>query len=123
MKKNLLYMLSIFSLVLLLGGCSKVSDEELLAAHDAYNNGALIIDVRTKEEFKDGHIKQAVNIPLQNLEKYYQYIPKDKEIIVYCRSGSRSSMAAEYLKEQGRVVYDVATQGDWERKLPALAKK
>ena len=123
MKKNILYLLSIFSFLLLLGGCSKVSDEDLLAAHDAYNNGALIIDVRTKEEFKDGHIKQAVNIPLQNLEKYYQYIPKDKEIIVYCRSGSRSSMAAEYLTERGRVVYDVATQGDWERKLPTLSKK
>ena len=123
MKKNILYLLSIFSLLLFLGGCSKVSDEDLLAAHDAYNNGALIIDVRTKEEFKDGHVKKAVNIPLQNLEKYYQYIPKDKEIIVYCHSGSRSAMATEYLRKQGRTVYDVATQGDWERELPVLAKK
>jgi phage shock protein E len=118
MKKNLLYILSIFSLLLLLGGCSKVSDEDLLAAHDAYNNGALIIDVRTKEEFKSGHVKHAVNLPLQNLEQYYKYIPKDKEIIVYCQTGNRSGVAAEYLRKRGRTVYDVATQEDWERELP-----
>ena len=123
MKKNILYILSIFSLLILLAGCSKVSDEDLLAAHDAYNNGALIIDVRTKEEFKEGHVKQAVNIPLQNLEKQYQHIPKDKEIIVYCQTGNRSGVAAEYLRKQGRTVYDVATQQDWERELPSLTKK
>ena len=123
MKKNLLYLLSTFALLFILSGCSKVSDEDLLAAHDAYNNGALIIDVRTKEEFKDGHVKQAVNIPLDNLGKYYHNIPKNKEIIVYCQSGNRSGMAAEYLRKQGRVVYDVATQENWEKELPLISNK
>lgn len=104
--------------IILFIGCSHVSDEELRAAHIAYKKGAIIVDVRTKEEFEKKHIKNAINIPVQMIDKLYYTLPKNREIIVYCRSGSRSSKAASYLKKQGRIVYDVATQKDWERKIP-----
>jgi phage shock protein E len=117
MKNKLLYVLGVILMMSLFSGCSKVSDEELRAARKAYENGALIIDVRTREEFNEKHAKGAVNIAVQNLERYYEHIPKGKEIIVYCRTGSRSHMAAEFLKKKGRKVYDVATQDDWEREL------
>jgi len=110
----------IFTFLLFLSGCSKVSDEELQAAHLAHSNGALIIDVRTKEEFKTGHIQEALNIPIEVLENSYHLIPQNKELIVYCRSGSRSAIAAMILRKRGRVVYDVATQDDWERKIPTI---
>ena len=113
----------IIPLFLLFIGCSKVSDDELRVAHDAFDKGALLIDVRTKEEFKEKHAQNAINIPVQNLEKYYKYLPKDKEIIVYCRTGSRSHMAALYLEKQGKKVYDVKTQEDWDRELPVLEKE
>ncbi|MEA1982836.1 MAG: rhodanese-like domain-containing protein, partial [Campylobacterota bacterium] len=103
--KNLLLL---FATLILLIGCSRVSDEDLRKAHTAYENGALIVDVRTVEEFKSRHIQNAINIPVQKLDKLYSSLPKDREIIVYCRSGSRSSMAAGYLRKKGRVVYDVA---------------
>lgn len=120
-KQKIFYM--IIPLFLLLFGCSKISDDELRVAHNAFDKGALLIDVRTKEEYLEKHATQAVNIPVQLIERYYKYIPKDKEIIVYCRTGSRSHMAATYLKKQGRKVYDVKTQEDWERELPALKTK
>ena len=114
----------IIPLFLLLIGCSKVSDEDLRVAHNAFDKGAaVLIDVRTKEEFKEKHADQAVNIPVQLMERYYKYLPKDKEIIVYCRTGSRSHMAAQFLEKQGKKVYDVKTQEDWDRELPALEKK
>lgn len=103
--------------------CSKVSDDDLRAAHNAVTNGALIIDVRTPEEYKVKHVKDALNIPLQIMEQYYKNIPKDKEIVVYCRSGSRSKMAAEYLQGQGRKVYDVVSQEEWEREIPPISQK
>ena len=107
----------------LLGGCSKVSDEDLRAAHKAYEKGAVIIDVRSKEEFKEGHIKGAMNIDIAVLDKSYSKIPKNREVIVYCRSGSRSMVAKRFLSEQGWTVHDVATQGDWAREIPPAPVK
>lgn len=117
--------ISVFILVLtlaLLSGCSKVSDEDLRAAHIAADKGAMIIDVRSKKEYNTGHINGAVNIPIDILDKMYGRLPRDKEMIVYCRSGSRSMVAAHLLKEQGWIVHDVATQEDWGRELSPLEK-
>jgi phage shock protein E len=102
-------------LIIALAACSKVDDETLRAAHKAYDNGAIIVDVRTPKEFKAKHIKGAINLPLQELHNTYVRLPKDKEIILYCRSGNRSSTAEKLLIREGFTVYDVATQGDWER--------
>lgn len=121
MKKSILYILSIISLLLLFSACSKVSDEDLQAAHTAYNNKkAIIVDVRTREEYKENHIQRSVNIPLQMLDKYIEHLPLDKEMIVYCRTGSRSKVAAQYLRKNGFTVHDIATQADWKRKLPSV---
>lgn len=105
----------ILLLILLLVGCSRVDDEVLKAAHVAFKNGAIIIDVRTPAEFKAKHIKGAHNLPLQQLNRSYVNLPKNKEIIVYCRSGNRSATATRFLKQLGYKVFDVATQNEWER--------
>jgi phage shock protein E len=109
-----------FILLLTLGlfsACSKISDEELAEARDAVKNGALIVDVRTPEEFIAKHIDGAINLPIDAIMKGNIKLPKDKEIVVYCRTGSRSRVSAKVLREQGWIVYDVATQGEWERKI------
>jgi len=118
MQKIILYLLKKVSLLKIFRTRVRVSDKVLRDAHIAVENGALILDVRTQEEYKVKHVKNAVNIPVQQLNKKYKDIPEDKEIVIYCRKGNRSQGAAKYLQERGRKVYDVATQKEWERKIP-----
>jgi len=64
----------------------------------------IIIDVREPFEFAMGHVKGAINMPpskLINGAKQLQGIPKDAEIILYCRSGSRSNASANIMKSMG----------------------
>lgn len=64
----------------------------------------LIIDVREKFEYKMGHVKGAINIPLGQISAgspKLEDTPKDTPIVVYCRSGGRSGMAAQALMNQG----------------------
>ena len=64
--------------------------------------GAAIVDVRTEDEFMDGHYPNAVNIPVNEIMDRAEEIgQKDKPVIVYCESGSRSAYAAMMLKVEG----------------------
>ena len=64
---------------------------------------AVIVDVRTEEEFRNGHILNASNIPLGLLESRSQELQKYKShpLIIVCKSGNRSHQAAGILKKQG----------------------
>lgn len=75
-------------------------EEGLKQYHDSSN--AVLLDVRTPEEFRQGHIPGSKNIPLQEIEKV-QSIVGNKEIpvFVYCLSGARSRQAEMYLKRTG----------------------
>ncbi len=64
----------------------------------------IIIDVREPFEYKMGHVRGAINIPvskLMNGAKNLESIPNNSEIILYCNSGSRSSVATNILKRLG----------------------
>ena len=63
--------------------------------------GAYIIDVRNEDEFEEGHIKGAVNIPLGQIRKRMDEIPKDKPVYLHCRSSQRSYYALCALKGNG----------------------
>ena len=64
--------------------------------------GAAVIDVRSPDEFADGHYEGARNIPVNILPKHLDSVgPKDKPVVVYCASGARSAMAAKMLKASG----------------------
>lgn len=65
--------------------------------------GYIILDVRTPDEYKEGHIKNAKLLPLQNIPQDIDKVLKDKNqlILVYCRSGNRSKQAASKLAEAG----------------------
>ena len=114
MKKLLLVLLTTLSIFT---GCSKVSDEDLTKAREAVKNGAIIIDVRTPKEFRQKHISGAINLPIKSIMQGHINLPKDKEIVLYCKTGSRSSVSAKVLRKKGWIVHDVATQSDWERKI------
>jgi len=68
---------------------------------DWIEQGALIVDVRTPQEFADGHLDNAKNYPLSELDKHFSNIDKDTQIVLYCRSGNRSGQAYQYLTVQG----------------------
>ena len=78
---------------------------------DLISEGAVIIDVRTKEEFGRGHVKNSVNIPLDKLNNNLKKLDKNKPIITCCASGSRSAMAKSILKSNGFV--NVHNGGSW----------
>lgn len=80
------------------------------------NHSAMIVDVRTPDEFAAGHIHDAVNIPLDMLEDVHETeIPsKNDLLLVYCRSGARSRTAASLLVSLGYTnVYDFGGIIDW----------
>ena len=64
-------------------------------------SGACIIDVRTPEEFDEGHLKGAVNIPLGELRHRTSEIPKDRPVYLHCRTSQRSYNAIMALKGRG----------------------
>ena len=69
--------------------------------------GAIILDVRTPEEFRDGHIKGSLNIPVQVIQgKIADLKKKGKPIIAVCRSGARSGTAVGMLKDAGIEAYN-----------------
>ncbi len=75
--------------------------------------GALLIDVRTQEEFDTGHIKNAVLFPLQDIEQ--GKLPtedKTTKLYVYCRSGNRSAQATRILEKAGYTVTDLGGKTD-----------
>ncbi|HNQ61010.1 MAG TPA: rhodanese-like domain-containing protein [Bacteroidia bacterium] len=75
------------------------------------NQGATIVDVRTKNEYQQGHIKGSINIPLNNLDRHLQKIKKDKPVITCCASGMRSASAKSILKSNG--FSEVHNGGGW----------
>jgi rhodanese-related sulfurtransferase len=79
----------------LLGLGPQINISELLS------NGATLVDVRTPAEFKDGHVKGSINLPLQTLGNQMNKLKKDQVIITCCRSGSRSGMARRQLIAAG----------------------
>lgn len=76
----------------------------------ALQNGAVIVDVRTKSEYEQGHVAGSKNIPLNEIKLKIAFIRKwNKPVITVCRSGSRSAMAKGFLHEAGIEVYDGGT--------------
>jgi rhodanese-related sulfurtransferase len=64
--------------------------------------GALLLDVRSPGEFSGGHLPGAINVPVQELEARLREVgPDERHVVVYCRSGHRSSRAAQILREHG----------------------
>lgn len=71
--------------------------EEYKAALDA-----VLVDVRTVQEYREGHIPESKNVPLQQIDKIASIVKnKGTQLYVYCYSGSRSRQAASILRQMG----------------------
>ena len=69
-----------------------------------YHNipGAVLLDVRTPQEYREGHIPGSKNLPLQTIDKVDSIVEnKDTVLYVYCHSGARSSQAVRFLQHLG----------------------
>lgn len=74
-----------------------------------------LIDVREPWEYEGGHAKGAVNIPLSQFQQRQGEVPRDREVLFICHTGSRSLMAARYMRQHGmeRVVNVDGGTEDW----------
>ena len=105
-------------------GCGSVKEERKIISYDDVNTiiddyneleNVYIIDVREEDEYDDGHLINAYNIPLSRLVSIInENISIDSKIIVYCRSGNRSKSAQDMLNEMGYTnVYDMGGIMNW----------
>lgn len=81
------------------------------ALKEALAAGAMLVDVRSAEEFRQGSVKGAVNIPLDRLSGQLQKFKGKKGVIVFCASGMRSSEAKRILDAKG--VENMINGGSW----------
>jgi phage shock protein E len=84
----------------------KPADVDTAAAKQLIAGGATVIDVRTSDEFTDGHLPSARNVPVDEIGARLAEIEaaagaKDKPIVVYCGTGARSSRARQALEAAG----------------------
>lgn len=76
--------------------------------------GATLVDVRSPGEFSSGHVKGAINIPVQEFSTRAKEIPKNKPVVLYCASGMRSGAAAGMLRDAGRTdVHNLGSISRW----------
>jgi len=77
------------------------------------DEGAFLVDVRTAGEFSSGHVKGSINIPLDSIPNQLVKFKNKKNIIVFCRSGARSSQAKNILQQNGFPA--VINGGTWQQ--------
>jgi rhodanese-related sulfurtransferase len=70
-------------------------------AYQKFEQGAFLLDVRTQEEWDEYHVPGTTLIPLDQLAGRVSELPKDKEIVVVCRSGNRSQQGRDILRQAG----------------------
>jgi rhodanese-related sulfurtransferase len=78
-----------------------MSQETLLQHQAQHPDHLFLLDVRTPQEYAEGHIAGAVNVPYDQLATRLAEVPKDKDVVLYCRSGRRAGIAAEVLAANG----------------------
>jgi len=94
----------LFLALWLLAVCGPAAAHETLTPEqwEARAGGAsLLIDVRTPQEFATGHLAHAVNLPLDQLAAHLAELPRDKPLVLYCRSGRRAKAALQLLEQHG----------------------
>lgn len=110
MKKILLLVLCMFIICSCSDNRDNPKNEPLTYKEIMETSEYVIIDVRTKEEYEEGHIKDAINIPYDEIDDTFKE-DKEKTIFVYCRSGQRASIAAQTLTNMG---YNVINLGGYD---------
>lgn len=123
------FLLILFVLTIILTGCVNVNTKDNITQEATYkkisaedakkiidSEDVIVLDVRTPEEYNEGHIENAVLLPVNEIKDKAGEVltDKDAKILVYCRSGNRSATAAKELIELGYTdVYDFGGIMSW----------
>ena len=93
----------LLAVLLLLAPLAQAADQDPQAAWNKIKAGAMLLDVRTADEFASGHLDLAVNIPHQQVAAEFakRGIAKDAPVVLYCKSGRRSAIASDSLTAAG----------------------
>jgi len=94
------------------------------AARTLVAAGVKVVDVRTPAEFAAGHVPGAVNIPFDEIDRRQAEIgPPSTPVLVYCRSGRRSGIASQTLREKGFAqIFDLRSYDLWARSQTAVPR-
>lgn len=76
-------------------------DSESLHERIASGEDVLLVDIRTPAEIAQGAIPDALHLPMHLIPIRINELPKDREVVLYCRSGARSYQACAYMMQQG----------------------
>lgn len=81
--------------------------EKEINLEEIISKGAIIVDVRTKEEYAEGCVNGSLNIPLDEISESMSWLLKDVPVVLCCASGSRSEIAKKMLEANGfKMVYN-----------------
>jgi rhodanese-related sulfurtransferase len=83
------------------GEVAPLSQDAFLALPKSGDKAPFVLDVRAPEEYVTGHVPGAVNIPHDQIAARLAEVPKDRDVVLYCRSGRRAAMAGEVLSGNG----------------------
>ncbi len=110
--KNLFFLMMLLSFIV--GGCSQQKNYQSMTTPEFQqllsDDAIQIVDARTPEEYRQGHIEKAVNMDIKTLDfdKQIQALDAGKPVAVYCKGGVRSKKAADKLSKAGfKKIYDL----------------
>lgn len=128
MKRFLIILFVVIAITIMFTGCTKMEKGQTgtetaykkISAQEAKeiieSEDVIILDVRTQEEYNEGHIENSVLLPVNDISSKAEEILTDKDaiILVYCRSGNRSATASKQLIKMGYTnVYDFGGIISW----------
>lgn len=121
MKRVSLLALLLALTMALCAACGSKTDYQTMEINDAAemiaaDDGHLLVDVRTKEEFEEKHLPGAILLPVDDIKdgRLERLPDKDQTILLYCRTGRRAKDAAEYLAKKGYTnIYEIGGIIDW----------
>ena len=121
MKRVSLLALLLALTMALCAACGSKTDYQTMEINDAAemiaaDDGHLLVDVRTKEEFEEKHLPGAILLPVEDIKdgRLERLPDKDQTILLYCRTGRRAEDAAAYLAKKGYTnIYEIGGIIDW----------
>ena len=109
-KNKSLQLIMLFCTLIAVSGCTSAQNSPDL--QKMVEDGAYMVDVRTPQEFAEGHVRESVNIPVDEVAANIDKFKSKKNIIVFCRSGARAEKAKKVLEANG--IKNVSNGGSWE---------
>ncbi len=97
-----------FAILLILTSCMNGADKTAREIHEMLlrpqeHGGVIIVDIRNQTKYRDGHIRGAINIPVEskNFEERFSQLDNQSELVIYCGTGLKTDKAAETASRAG----------------------